>query len=64
MIAVAAAPTAPNKVASPITAAVQVGTPFQYAISFSGGTLPITYKASPLPAGLSVDPNSLLSKLA
>ena len=49
---------APTDIASPITASVQVGTPFSYTIISSGGTKPITYSASPLPAGLSVNPST------
>ena len=58
MLAVTAAPTAPTKMTSAITAFAQVGTPFQYTIASSGGTTPILFKATPLPAGLSVDPVS------
>ena len=49
---------APTDITSAITAFAQVGTPFNYTITSSGGTTPITYSASPLPAGLSVDPSS------
>jgi dienelactone hydrolase len=55
ILMVAGAPTAPTKVASAITAFAQVGAPFQYTIAFGGGTTPLTYTASPLPVGLSVD---------
>jgi hypothetical protein len=55
---VTAAPTPPTQITSSLTAAAQVGTPFTYAITSSGGTTPITYSANPLPAGLSVDPDS------
>ncbi len=46
---------APTDIASPITASVQVNTPFSYTIISSGGSKPITYSASPLSAGLSVN---------
>jgi hypothetical protein len=55
---VTTAPTAPTAITSAITAYAHVGTLFNYTITSSGGTTPITYSASPLPAGLSVDPNS------
>jgi poly(3-hydroxybutyrate) depolymerase len=58
MLVVTAAPTAPSKISSPLTAFAQAGSPFQYTITSSGGTLPITYGAGPLPDGLSVDPSS------
>ena len=48
----------PTDITSAITASVQVGTPFNYTITSSGGTTPIGYSASPLPAGLSVDSSS------
>ena len=49
---------APTDITSAITASVQVGTPFSYAITSSGGTTPIGFSAAPLPAGLSVDSSS------
>lgn len=55
---VTAAPTPPTQITSSLKAAAQVGTPFTYTITSSGGTTPIVYSASPLPAGLAVDPNS------
>lgn len=58
MLFVTTETTAPNKITSAITASAQVGTAFNYTITSSGGTTPITYSASPLPAGLSVDPSS------
>jgi hypothetical protein len=42
--------------ASPIAAAVQMGTPFAFRVEATGGTAPVTYSADPLPAGLSLDP--------
>jgi poly(3-hydroxybutyrate) depolymerase len=45
----------PTDVTSAITASAQVGTPFHYTITSSGGTTPISYSAGPLPTGLSVD---------
>jgi poly(3-hydroxybutyrate) depolymerase len=58
MLFVTTAPAPPVNFTSDIKAAAQLGTPFQYTIASSGGTAPITYTASPLPAGLSVDPSS------
>ena len=51
----AAATNAPNHFAGATAAAAQVGVPFRYQILVRGGTLPVTYGANPLPAGLSVD---------
>ncbi|MBZ5583484.1 MAG: putative Ig domain-containing protein, partial [Acidobacteriia bacterium] len=48
----------PTDITSAITAAAQLGAPFQYAIASSGGTSPIAYSAVPLPPGLSVDAGS------
>lgn len=45
----------PTDITSAITAFAQPGTPFQYTITASGGTAPITFDAAPLPDGLSVD---------
>jgi poly(3-hydroxybutyrate) depolymerase len=58
MLFVTAAPTAPTKILSDITASAQAGVPFQYTIVSSGGTAPITYSAAPLPPGLSLDPDT------
>ncbi len=58
MLFVTATRTPPTKITSALTASVQVGTPFQYTVTSSGGTDPITYSAAPLPAGLSLDPVS------
>lgn len=58
MLFVTAEAKAPTDITSPITASVQVGTPFHYTITSSGGATPIAYSASPLPEGLSVDPGS------
>jgi poly(3-hydroxybutyrate) depolymerase len=58
MLFVTVAPTAPAKISSAITASAQVGVAFAYAITSSGGTTPLTYSASPLPPGLSVDTDS------
>ena len=55
---VTAAPTPPTQITSLRAAAVQVGTGLTYAITSSGGTAPIAYRADPLPAGVSVDPDS------
>ncbi|MBI5768786.1 MAG: putative Ig domain-containing protein [Verrucomicrobia bacterium] len=48
----------PTDITSPTAAFGLPGAPFTYTIASSGGTLPITYAASPLPAGLSVDANT------
>jgi len=55
MLFATTAPTAPTQIAYPITAFGQTGVPFRYTIVSTGGTTPITYSASPLPAGLSVN---------
>ncbi len=55
MLAVTAGTAAPRKFESSLTASGQVGAPFRYTIVASGGTEPITYSASRLPPGLSVD---------
>jgi hypothetical protein len=47
--------TAPTQFTCPLTASGQVGAPFRYTITTSGAMGPITYSASRLPAGLSVD---------
>jgi poly(3-hydroxybutyrate) depolymerase len=46
----------PFDMRSPVTAFGQTGVPFSYTIISYGGTPPITYGASPLPPGLSVNP--------
>jgi hypothetical protein len=58
MFFVTTTPTAPNKITSPLTIAAQVGIPLSYTITSSGGTTPITYSASSLPAGLSLNAGS------
>jgi hypothetical protein len=45
----------PTDITSFITISTQVGLPFTYTITSSGGTTPITFSASPLPAGLSLN---------
>jgi poly(3-hydroxybutyrate) depolymerase len=55
MLFATAAPTAPTQIAYPITAFGQTGVPFRYTIVSTGGTAPITYSASRLPPGLSLD---------
>ena len=55
MLFVTAAPTKPSSMTSATTAYGQPGSPFSYTITSSGGTAPVTYNASPLPAGLSVN---------
>jgi poly(3-hydroxybutyrate) depolymerase len=52
---VTAGVTTPKYFVSPITASAHAGDPFRYIIVSSGGTTPIAYSASPLPAGLSVN---------
>jgi poly(3-hydroxybutyrate) depolymerase len=49
------APTAPTQIGYPITALGQVAVLFRYAIISTGGTTPLTYSASRLPTGLSLD---------
>jgi poly(3-hydroxybutyrate) depolymerase len=46
----------PTDITSTLTASGQVGVPFSYTIISSGGTTPLTFNASPLPAGWSVNP--------
>lgn len=58
MLFVTAQTTAPIRLGSPITASAQVGMPFQYTMIFTGGTPPFIYSASPMPAGLSLNPSS------
>jgi hypothetical protein len=55
MLFVTTAPKAPTDITSIIKISTQAGTPFHYTIASSGGTSPIIYGASPLPAGLSLD---------
>jgi poly(3-hydroxybutyrate) depolymerase len=55
MLFATTAPTAPTQIAYPITAFGQVGVPFRYTIISTGGTTPLTYSASRLPTGLSLD---------
>ena len=52
MLFVTAVRTKPTDVTSATSAFAQPGAPFAYTITSSGGTEPITYAASPLPAGL------------
>jgi poly(3-hydroxybutyrate) depolymerase len=52
---VATSVTAPTQFTCPLTASGQAGAPFRYTISTSGAMGPITYSASRLLAGLSVD---------
>ena len=49
---------APTDITSAITAAAQVSVPFNYTIVSTGGTTPLTFSASPLPPGLSVNPGT------
>ena len=58
MLFVTAAPTPPTQIGSPLYAFAEVGAPFSYTITSSGGTTPIAYSASPLPSWLSVNPVS------
>jgi poly(3-hydroxybutyrate) depolymerase len=55
MLFATAAPTAPTHIAYPITAFGQTGVSFRYTIVSTGGTSPLTYSASRLPSGLSLD---------
>jgi len=52
---VTSAVKAPTDIISLTAAGAQVGVPFRYTIRSSGGTVPITYDARPLPDGLAVD---------
>ncbi|MCL5278567.1 MAG: putative Ig domain-containing protein [Planctomycetes bacterium] len=45
----------PTDITSFITVSTQVGLPFTYTITSSGGTTPVMFSASPLPAGLSLN---------
>ena len=58
MLLVTAESRAPTQINSAVTAAAQVGVPFNYTILSTGGTDPIRYSASPLPPGLTVDASS------
>ena len=58
MLFVTAEPTAVSKITSDIAVSAQLGAPFRYTIASSGGTVPITFAASPLPPGLALDPGS------
>lgn len=55
MFFVTTAVKAPTDITSLLTAFGQTGIFFSYPIISSGGTTPITFSASPLPGGLSVD---------
>ena len=55
MLFVTSAPASPTQILSPLTAAAQLGSPFQYTIAQSGGTAPVSFSAAPLPAGLKLD---------
>ncbi len=52
---VSASATAPGQFTCPLTASGQVGAPFHYTITTFGSMGPITYSATRLPPGLSVD---------
>jgi hypothetical protein len=56
MLFVTASPAAPKTITSTAAAYAQPGVPFAFTITSSGGTTPIAYTASPLPAGLSLNP--------
>jgi len=58
MLFVTAEPKAPTDITSPIRVVARMGVPWRYTIASSGGTIPITYSAEPLPAGLTIDPAS------
>jgi hypothetical protein len=55
MLMVTADAKPPTDITSPVAAAAQIGVPFQYTITSSGGTSPVTFSAGPLPDGLSID---------
>jgi len=56
MTLVTPAARAPHEFIFPLAAAAQTGVPFSFAIDSSGGTAPLTYAATPLPPGLTLDP--------
>ena len=58
LLLVSDGPLAPTEIVSPLTAVAQVGVPFRYTIQSYEPTLPVTYSASGLPAGLTLDPNT------
>ena len=58
MLLVTLKATAPNKITSSLNVSAPVGAPFRYTISSTGGTAPLTFIASPLPSGLSLNPGT------
>jgi hypothetical protein len=58
MLFVTAVRAQPTSIDSAVTVAAQMGMPFSFTVVASGGTSPVTYTASPLPAGLSLDPDT------
>ena len=58
MLFVTAVPVKPTVFSSPSAVTAQLGAPFQFALTQNSATLPVTYSAAPLPAGLSLDPDS------
>jgi hypothetical protein len=58
MLFVTTAVKPPTDITSALAAFGQVGVPFSYTIMSSGGTTPLTFSASPLPAGWSVNPST------
>lgn len=58
MLFVTAEPKAPTEITSPISVTAQAGVPFRYDLTSSGGTIPLTYSADPVPSGLVFDPVS------
>ena len=58
MLFVTAEPKSPSEITSDIRVVAQAAVPFTYTIASSGGALPLTYSAEPLPPGLSLDPVS------
>jgi hypothetical protein len=54
MLFVTADVKSPTDLTSAVSAYGEPGTPFSYTITSSGGTAPIVYSATPLPAGLSL----------
>src|SRR5207244_704734 len=55
MLFVTAAVAKPTDITSAIRAYATPGLPFNYTATSSGGTTPVTFSASPLPAGLTID---------
>ena len=55
MLLVTATTKSPTDITSALTAFARPGLPFRYLITSAGGSVPVTFAASALPPGLSVD---------